>query len=130
MPETETHRRATAATDARVELPITGMTCAACARRIERKLTNAEGVSAAHVNFATARATVAYDPARTNVGALVETVRAVGYDTTGARTDEDGRTRAESEEAARAAELRALRRRFIVAAVLSAPVLIIAMAHG
>jgi P-type Cu+ transporter len=42
----------------RVDLPITGMTCAACARRIERKLSKATGVSSAGVNFATSRATV------------------------------------------------------------------------
>src|SRR2546423_15209832 len=111
MPETETQEAPRVATDARVELPITGMTCAACARRIERKLTNAEGVSAAHVNFATARATVEYDPARTNVGALVETVRAVGYDTAGAGGDGGGRARAENGEAPQRAGVGALLRR-------------------
>jgi P-type Cu+ transporter len=114
----------------RVELPITGMTCAACARRIERRLTNTQGVEHAHVNFATARATVEYDPQQTNVGALVETVRAVGYDTAGAADKEDGTRLADREEAARRAELRTLWQRFIVAAVLSAPVLVSTMAHG
>ncbi|HVG35517.1 MAG TPA: heavy metal translocating P-type ATPase [Pyrinomonadaceae bacterium] len=65
----------------RVDLPVTGMTCAACARRIERKLSKAEGVRSAGVNFATARATVEYDPAATNVGQLIETVKDVGYGT-------------------------------------------------
>jgi Cu+-exporting ATPase len=67
----------------RVDLPVTGMTCAACARRIERKLSKAEGVRRAGVNFATARATVEYDPAATNVGRLIETVKDVGYGTAG-----------------------------------------------
>ena len=44
-----------------VELPITGMTCASCANRIERKLNKLEGVSAT-VNYATEKATVDYDP--------------------------------------------------------------------
>jgi P-type Cu+ transporter len=65
----------------RVDLPITGMTCAACARRIERKLSKAAGVSRAGVNFATARATVEYDPLATSVRALIEAVRQVGYGT-------------------------------------------------
>jgi Cu+-exporting ATPase len=112
----------------RVDLPITGMTCAACARRIERKLTNAPGVTRANVNFATARATVEFDPARTGVSNLIEAVRAVGYDTAGVPADESAR--ADSEEAARAVEQRTLWRRFLVAALLSAPVLLIAMAHG
>jgi Cu+-exporting ATPase len=72
----------------RVDLPITGMTCAACARRIERKLSRAQGVSRAGVNFATSRATVEYDPAATGVRELMETVRDAGYGTTGtARAD-------------------------------------------
>ena len=51
----------------RVDLPITGMTCAACARTIERKLTKVAGVHKAGVNFATARATIEYDPGATGV---------------------------------------------------------------
>ncbi|MBA3441307.1 MAG: copper-translocating P-type ATPase [Pyrinomonadaceae bacterium] len=67
----------------RVDLPITGMTCAACARRIERKLSKAPGVQRANVNFATSRATVEYDPQATGVGKLIETVKDVGYGTAG-----------------------------------------------
>jgi copper chaperone CopZ len=67
----------------RIDLPVTGMTCAACARRIERRLSKAEGVSACNVNFATGRATVAYDPRRTGVRELMQTVRDVGYGTSG-----------------------------------------------
>ncbi|HYY58568.1 MAG TPA: heavy metal translocating P-type ATPase, partial [Pyrinomonadaceae bacterium] len=68
----------------RVDLPITGMTCAACARRIERKLSKASGVRRAGVNFATSRATVEYDPRATGISRLIETVKEVGYGTTGA----------------------------------------------
>ncbi|MGI9107178.1 MAG: heavy metal translocating P-type ATPase [Pyrinomonadaceae bacterium] len=75
-------------TGERVDLPITGMTCAACARRIERKLSKAPGVRSAGVNFATSRATVEYDRRATGIGALVETVKDVGYGTAGmARAD-------------------------------------------
>ena len=47
----------------RLELPIEGMTCAACATRIERKLNKLDGVDAT-VNYATERATVAFDACR------------------------------------------------------------------
>jgi Cu+-exporting ATPase len=130
------HRHGAAhAEDARADLPITGMTCAACARRIERRLTNAPGVHSAQVNFATRRATVAYDPRQTGVDALVETVRAVGYDAVAPagklNTDATGQaTAAEQAAAAEQAEARDLWRRFIVAAVLAVPVLVIAMSHG
>ena len=63
----------------RVALPITGMTCAACAALIERRLSKSPGVAAANVNFATARATVEYDPRRTGLRALRERVEELGY---------------------------------------------------
>jgi P-type Cu+ transporter len=72
----------------RVDLPITGMTCAACANRIERQLNKQPGVEKASVNFATARATVNYNPEKTGVGNLIQTVKDVGYDTAGTQTVE------------------------------------------
>jgi P-type Cu+ transporter len=72
----------------RVDLPITGMTCAACANRIERQLNKQPGVEKASVNFATARATVNYNPEKTGVSNLMQTVKDVGYDTAGTQTVE------------------------------------------
>lgn len=83
------HSRSTPdGTGERVDLPITGMTCAACANRIEKSLNRTPGVRRAGVNFATSRATVEYDPAATGVRQLMDTVREVGYGTAGtARAD-------------------------------------------
>jgi len=61
-----------------VELPITGMTCASCADRIERKLNRLDGVCAT-VNFATEKAAVDYDPAIAQPEDLLGAVEAVGY---------------------------------------------------
>jgi Cu+-exporting ATPase len=72
----------------RVDLPITGMTCAACANRIEKQLNKQAGVAKASVNFATARATISYNPEETGVGNLIQTVKDVGYDTAGTQTVE------------------------------------------
>jgi P-type Cu+ transporter len=110
----------------RIDLSLTGMTCNACARRIERRLTNAEGVRSANVNFATARARVEYDPRATGAARLIGTVEEIGYGASDA--EEEGA--AEKEQEATRAEQTQLRRRFIVAAVLSAPVLLVAMSHG
>ncbi|HWQ13111.1 MAG TPA: heavy metal translocating P-type ATPase [Roseiflexaceae bacterium] len=63
---------------------VTGMTCAACVRRIERALAKVDGVAQAQVNLATERATVAYDPALAGVPALVGAIEAAGY---GVRTE-------------------------------------------
>ena len=121
--------KATASTEGResVDMPITGMTCAACANRIEKTLSKQPGVNQASVNFATERATVSFDPSVTNTEALVETVRGAGYD---AHPEADGADAGDLLEAAHAAEYAAAKRKFIVAAVLSLPVLVIAMSHG
>ncbi len=62
-----------------VELPITGMTCAACVGRNEKALRQADGVDDVSVNFATERATVVFDPARLSARDLVDTVASAGY---------------------------------------------------
>ncbi len=106
-----------------VTLPISGMTCAACARHIEEKLQATEGVNRAAVNFATARATVGFDPEKANTGSLIAAVREAGY--------EASEPNPESEpDLSREVEYQTFRRKFIFAAVLSLPVLVIAMAHG
>jgi len=61
-----------------VELAITGMTCASCALRVEKRLNKLEGV-AATVNFASEHASVAFDPAQVDFDDLVSAVKAVGY---------------------------------------------------
>lgn len=69
----------------RLEIPVTGMTCAACASRIQKGLSGAPGVKEAGVNFATERATVEYDPETATAADLVAAVKASGY---GARLEE------------------------------------------
>ena len=182
----------------RVDLPITGMTCAACANRIEKQLNKQPGVEKASVNFATSKATINYNPEKTGIGNLINTVKDVGYDTAGTSTIEfvvddsarpsgssvqlenhlskvrgvvksnfnlatmavnveylpdaanvkairsavedfgyrvgevsgSGEAAEDSLEKAHIAEYAGLKRKFWIAAVLSLPVLVIAMAHG
>jgi Cu+-exporting ATPase len=64
---------------ANVRLPVSGMTCAACAARIEKVLGRVEGVASAAVNFGTSEATVAYDPARLAPSDLVAAIHGAGY---------------------------------------------------
>ena len=63
-----------------VLLPISGMTCASCATRIQRTLGDTPGVRSAAVNLATERARVEFDPQATSVPALISRIRDVGYD--------------------------------------------------
>ena len=180
----------------RVDLPVTGMTCAACAHHIEQALSGTPGVRSAHVNFATSKATVEYAPAAASLGSLVSAVKRAGYDAAATRRIEfvlettalpsapvrlqekqllavrgvtsaslnpatmeltidylSGLTDAQSlkreieglgyrlrpaaspesvhhdDEAVDESEYRGLRRRFWVAAILSIPVVVIAMTH-
>ncbi len=62
------------------QLNITGMTCAACAARIEKNLNKVPGVQQASVNFASEKVTVVFDPSVADQGKLIETVRKTGYD--------------------------------------------------
>ena len=62
-----------------LELPIAGMTCAACAARIEKQLNKLPGVEAA-VNFASERVSVHYDQAQASAAQLVETIRKTGFE--------------------------------------------------
>lgn len=61
-------------------LQITGMTCAACATRIEKGLRKLDGIEEANVNLALERSSVKYDPSVTNVEAIQNKVRDLGYD--------------------------------------------------
>ncbi|OAB45576.1 heavy metal translocating P-type ATPase [Paenibacillus antarcticus] len=60
-------------------LDITGMTCAACANRIEKGLNKLDGVTEANVNFAMERATVTYDPSKIKVTQMEQNVQKLGY---------------------------------------------------
>lgn len=62
-----------------VTLPIEGMTCASCVRRVEKALTKVPGVDAANVNLATEKATVSFDPALVDLGQLRGAVEKAGY---------------------------------------------------
>ncbi|MDQ6717801.1 MAG: HAD-IC family P-type ATPase, partial [Gemmatimonadota bacterium] len=183
----------------RIDIPITGMSCASCVNRIEKSLAEDPGVVRAGVNLATARATVEYDPQKTDARSLIAKVKDAGYDASGvARADfivddsarpsgsatpleqhlqrikgvvavsfnlatmhvrvdylsgatepsvilreieafgykvresprEGGEAAEQTEDEARNDEANDLRRRFLLAALLSLPVLVISMSHG
>ena len=135
--EAESVRPQPSAQDARAELSVQGMTCATCVRHVEEALGRTEGVKTASVNFALARATVVYDPTRTNEDALAAAVTRAGYEVPRAPRAEDSRfaeptaeERAHAVEQAEQRDERSIRRDFLVAAVLSIPLFVLAMSHG
>jgi Cu+-exporting ATPase len=104
-----------------LELPISGMTCASCANRIERRLNKLDGVNAS-VNYATEKASVEFDPVAVGHEQLIAAVEAAGYQA--ALPAAPG---AATEAPAEVDEAEPLRRRLLASAVLSLPVLLLAM---
>ncbi|SEC43136.1 heavy metal translocating P-type ATPase [Arthrobacter woluwensis] len=98
-----------------VELDITGMTCASCANRIERKLNKVDGVEAT-VNYATEKARVTA-PGGFDVALLIGAVEQAGY----------GATVHEEEAPQDDSELNSLRRRLWTSVVLAVPVIVLSM---
>jgi Cu+-exporting ATPase len=113
----------------RVALPVRGMHCAACVGRVERALGGVAGVESAAVNLATEQATVAFDPGRTDFAHLRAAVAAAGYELAEPRADRGVGAATDRESAAREAEQRHEKLKFVAGAVLSAPVLVGGMAH-
>lgn len=102
-----------------VELAITGMTCASCANRIERKLNKLDGVTAT-VNYSTEKAKVSY-PTTVSTDDLLRTVEQAGY--AAALPPPPGATAAEED----VPERDPLRDRLVISALLSVPVVALAM---
>jgi Cu+-exporting ATPase len=105
-----------------IDLAVTGMTCASCSARIEKRLNRLDGV-AATVNFATETASVDFDPAVRTPHDLIAAVESIGYGATLARVVDDG----PPEEAPDDPVMRDLRQRLVGSAILSIPVVALSM---
>jgi P-type Cu+ transporter len=111
-----------AAETQRIDLPVSGMTCAACARSIERTLARTAGVERANVNFATSTATVEFDAGRAHVSDFVTAIEDLGYGVPA----ESGLGLAVESGADEAQQ----RPRMMVALVCAGPLAVLGMAHG
>ncbi|GAA3228448.1 heavy metal translocating P-type ATPase [Pseudonocardia petroleophila] len=106
-----------------VELAITGMTCASCANRIERKLNKLDGVTAT-VNYATEKAKVTFTNSVDSQD-LLTAVEQAGY--TARLPEAPSTTENAGDDDAEDAPVRALRTRLVISAVLAVPVIAMAM---
>ncbi|MFB9731937.1 heavy metal translocating P-type ATPase [Ornithinimicrobium kibberense] len=118
-----TSTKPTTDTDAQhVDLAITGMTCASCSARIERKLNKIDGVEAS-VNLATEKASISF-PSALSVADIVATVEKTGYGATPLEDERGGRAPAMTHDVVSKDSLRA---RMITAGVLAAVVAVLHM---
>ncbi|MDR2161760.1 MAG: heavy metal translocating P-type ATPase [Desulfovibrio sp.] len=104
-------------------LVIGGMTCAACAARIEKVLGRLEGVLSASVNLATERASVSFDPARTEIPVIREAIEKSGFRVSDVNRQGSG----DEDRLRKGEEIRSHRRRFLFSAAFGLPLLYLAM---
>lgn len=108
-----------------IMIPISGMTCAACAQASEKHIRKLPGVHEASVNFAAEKAKVVYDPSKTRISAIKEAIVNAGYQPleieAGVGTDE--------EKVRRQRQVKTLWTKFGVSAIFTVPLFYIAMGH-
>ncbi len=109
---------------AKVDLPITGMTCANCAQNIERALRKLDGVLQANVNLASEKASVDYLPSLINLEALKRAVEGAGY---GVIELEEEIGAEDVEARAREQEIRRQRRLLIIGLIFTVPTFLLSM---
>ena len=100
---------------------IEGMTCASCARAVERATRRLEGVASANVNLATEKLAITFEPSVLSVSDIKKAVKNAGYKA----VEEDGGKSGDSNEK----ERRLLWRRFIISVIVTVPLLYISMGH-
>ena len=103
-------------------VPVEGMSCAGCAITVENVVKKSNGVTDAGVNFANNTLWVQFDPNKTNINKLKEAVQSAGYDII---TDADDAVKAAS--SLKAKEIQTYRKRFILSAIFSLPLVILGM---
>ncbi len=105
----------------RLDLPVEGMTCAACSSRVARGLNKLDGVENANVSLASARATIVFDDdTGLDRGAFEAVITKLGYE-----VPEEA-----DHEAAEAAWIETLQRRLVVGGALTVPVVLLSMVPG
>ncbi|BDH61482.1 copper-translocating P-type ATPase [Lysinibacillus sp. PLM2] len=106
----------------KAEFDITGMTCAACATRIEKGLNKIEGVSFANVNFALEKATLEFNPSEVTISDIIAKVENLGY---GAHQKQEDKEQVDYREK----HIKDQQRKFIFSAILSLPLLWTMVGH-
>jgi Cu+-exporting ATPase len=106
-----------------VTIPIEGMSCAACASRIEKVLSQLNGVTMASVNLATEKATVTYEPEKIRLSEIKQAIAQAGYKA----LEIEGRQAIDEDRQRKEQEIKKLKSSFFVSALFSLPLLYLAM---
>lgn len=106
-----------------VIIPIGGMTCAACAKAIERALGKLEGIESVSVNLATEKAALKYNPEKLRLSEIKQAISKAGYQA----LEIENKNKVDEDKLRKEKEIRTLWTKFIVSAIFSIPLLYIAM---
>lgn len=104
--------------EGKVDLNIQGMTCAACAAKIEKKLSNLDGIQRATINLATEKASVKYESSKIRISDIIKVVEELGY-----KAEEPTQILQDKEKEHRENEIKRLRREMLFSAILSSPLI-------
>ncbi|MBG9492163.1 heavy metal translocating P-type ATPase [Bacillus thuringiensis] len=107
----------------KAEFTVSGMTCAACANRVEKRLNKLDGVNKATVNFALESATVDFNPDEVNVNEMKSAITKLGYKLEVKPDDQDASTDH------RLQEIERQKKKFIISFILSFPLLWAMVSH-
>ena len=111
----------------KLNIPVTGMTCAACQARVQRVLERTPGVEEANVSLMTNTATVRFDPEVVDAPALVERIRGTGYGASLPIDERGAIAEQQAQDVARLVETRDLRRKAVVTLVAGAMAMVMSM---
>lgn len=106
----------------KVDLEVTGMTCAACSNRIEKVLNRTDGVDEANVNLTTENATIIYNLNSTSVETLIKKIQKLGYDA-------QLKKEADEKQSHKALELKHKLTKLVISAILALPLLLTMFVH-
>src|SRR4051794_14184892 len=117
----------TTARGAKIDIPVQGMTCAACQASVQKALQRQPGVLDAAVNLMMKNAAVTYDPAVTRPEALVAAIRDTGYEAELPRPEQTAFEEQEARDRANEEEFRALRRKALASGAVGILAMIVSM---
>lgn len=104
-------------------LQIEGMTCAACAKRIEKVTSKLDGVLESSVNYATEKLSIGFEPSKVRVSDIKQAIEKAGYKAIEEETTVD------SDKERKEKEIKLLWKKFVISAVFTVPLLVITMGH-
>ncbi|MDF2678092.1 MAG: copper/silver-translocating P-type ATPase, partial [Bacillota bacterium] len=105
-------------------LKIQGMTCAACAKNVEKATKKLGGVIESNVNFATENLTISYEPSKVKVSEIKQAIEKAGY-----KAIEEEASTTDADKERKEKEIKSLWHRFIISAIFTLPLLYMAMGH-